>query len=66
MPSAQPAITEFRRILLDGAAVEVLRDGEELVAADGRRVAAAEATHLPPCTPTKIVAVHLKDRKSVV
>jgi 5-oxopent-3-ene-1,2,5-tricarboxylate decarboxylase/2-hydroxyhepta-2,4-diene-1,7-dioate isomerase len=39
--------------------VQVVRDGEELVAGDGRRVAAADAVHLPPCTPTKIVAVHL-------
>lgn len=56
---------ETRRILLDGAAVEVRRDGEELVAADGRRVAAAAATHLPPCQPTKIVAVHLNYRSRV-
>lgn len=51
--------TERRRILLDGAAVEVLRDGDELVAGDGRRVKAAEARHLPPAVPSKIVAVHL-------
>jgi 5-oxopent-3-ene-1,2,5-tricarboxylate decarboxylase / 2-hydroxyhepta-2,4-diene-1,7-dioate isomerase len=36
----------YRRILLDGACVQVVRDGDELVAGDGRRVAAAEApTH---------------------
>ena len=52
-------ITERRRILLDGAAVEVVRDGSELVAGDGRRVAADQAAHLPPVTPTKIIAVHL-------
>jgi 5-oxopent-3-ene-1,2,5-tricarboxylate decarboxylase / 2-hydroxyhepta-2,4-diene-1,7-dioate isomerase len=52
-------VTEYRRILLDGACVQVVRDSEELVAADGRRVTAADAVHLPPCTPTKIVAVHL-------
>ncbi len=52
-------MTEYRRILLDGAAVEVRRDGEDLVAGDGRRVRAAEAAHLPPATPTKIIAVHL-------
>ena len=50
---------EYRRILLDGAAVQVRRDGEALVAGDGRRVSAATAVHLPPVTPTKIVAVHL-------
>src|SRR5690349_23312485 len=59
------AMTEYRRILLDGAAVQVVRDGAELVAADGRRVAADEAVHLPPCTPTKIVAVHLNHRSRV-
>jgi 5-oxopent-3-ene-1,2,5-tricarboxylate decarboxylase / 2-hydroxyhepta-2,4-diene-1,7-dioate isomerase len=52
-------MTEYRRILLDGAAVQVRRDGEALVAGDGRRVSAATAVHLPPVTPTKIVAVHL-------
>jgi len=51
--------TERRRILLDGAATEVLSDGGELVARDGRRVAADQAIHLPPVLPTKIVAVHL-------
>ena len=59
------AMTEYRRILLDGAVVQVVRDGAELVAADGRRVAADEAVHLPPCTPTKIVAVHLNHRSRV-
>jgi 5-oxopent-3-ene-1,2,5-tricarboxylate decarboxylase / 2-hydroxyhepta-2,4-diene-1,7-dioate isomerase len=52
-------MAEYRRILLDGAAVEVRREGEDLVAGDGRRVSAADAVHLPPVTPTKIVAVHL-------
>src|SRR5215469_432288 len=52
-------MTEYRRILLDGAAVQVRREGEDLVAGDGRRVSAATAVHLPPVTPTKIVAVHL-------
>jgi len=52
-------MTEYRRILLDGAAVEVRRDGDDLVAGDGRRVSAAGAVHLPPVTPTKIIAVHL-------
>src|SRR5215469_1126563 len=52
-------MTEYRRILLDGTAVQVRREGEDLVAGDGRRVSAATAVHLPPVTPTKIVAVHL-------
>jgi 5-oxopent-3-ene-1,2,5-tricarboxylate decarboxylase/2-hydroxyhepta-2,4-diene-1,7-dioate isomerase len=52
-------MAELRRVLLDGAAVQVRREGEDLVAGDGRRVSAADAVHLPPVTPTKIVAVHL-------
>ena len=50
---------ETRRIVLDGAPTDVTREGEELVAADGRRVAIDDAEHLPPCEPTKIVCVHL-------
>ncbi|TGB09797.1 fumarylacetoacetate hydrolase family protein [Streptomyces sp. MZ04] len=57
--------TEYRRILLDGAAVQVMRDGDELVAADGRRVKAAEASHLPPVRPSKVIAVHLNHRSRV-
>ncbi|HET8984692.1 MAG TPA: fumarylacetoacetate hydrolase family protein [Trueperaceae bacterium] len=52
-------MTEFRRILLDGAAVSVRREGEELVAGDGRSVGVDDAVHLPPTEPTKIIAVHL-------
>jgi 5-oxopent-3-ene-1,2,5-tricarboxylate decarboxylase/2-hydroxyhepta-2,4-diene-1,7-dioate isomerase len=52
-------VAEFRRILLDGYPTQVTRDGEHLVAGDGRRVAIAEAVHLPPVEPTKIIAVHL-------
>ncbi len=50
---------EFRRILLEGAVVEVERHGDDLVAGDGRVVGVAEAHHLPPVVPTKIIAVHL-------
>ena len=52
-------MTEYRRILLDGAPVQIIRHGDELVAADGRVVGVDEAIHLPPCEPTKIIAVHL-------
>ena len=52
-------MSEFRRILLDGYPTQVTRDGEHLVAGDGRRVAIADAVHLPPVEPTKIIAVHL-------
>jgi 5-oxopent-3-ene-1,2,5-tricarboxylate decarboxylase/2-hydroxyhepta-2,4-diene-1,7-dioate isomerase len=52
-------MTEYRRILLGGAIVETERQGEELVARDGRRVAIKDAIHLPPVQPGKIIAVHL-------
>ncbi len=52
-------MTEYRRILLGGAPVQVERVGEILVAPDGRTVAIAEAHHLAPSEPTKIIAVHL-------
>jgi 5-oxopent-3-ene-1,2,5-tricarboxylate decarboxylase / 2-hydroxyhepta-2,4-diene-1,7-dioate isomerase len=50
---------ETRRILIDGAATLVRRDGDQLVASNGRRVAIDGATHLAPCEPTKIVCIHL-------
>ena len=52
-------MTEYRRILLDGYPTQVLRDGDNLVASDGRVVAIADAIHLAPAEPTKIIAVHL-------
>jgi 5-oxopent-3-ene-1,2,5-tricarboxylate decarboxylase/2-hydroxyhepta-2,4-diene-1,7-dioate isomerase len=50
---------EYRRIVLDGNVVEVVRDGDTLISADGRRVEAASAIHLAPVTPTKILCCHL-------
>jgi 5-oxopent-3-ene-1,2,5-tricarboxylate decarboxylase/2-hydroxyhepta-2,4-diene-1,7-dioate isomerase len=50
---------ETRRIVLDGEPTTVTREGDDLVAPDGRRVPADEAMHLPPCEPTKIVCIHL-------
>jgi 5-oxopent-3-ene-1,2,5-tricarboxylate decarboxylase/2-hydroxyhepta-2,4-diene-1,7-dioate isomerase len=50
---------ETRRILLDGAPTAVVREGGDLVAADGRSVPADAATHLPPVEPTKILCIHL-------
>lgn len=50
---------EIRRILLDGYPLLVERDGNDLVARDGRRVALDQARHLPPCAPSKIICVHL-------
>jgi 5-oxopent-3-ene-1,2,5-tricarboxylate decarboxylase/2-hydroxyhepta-2,4-diene-1,7-dioate isomerase len=58
-------MTEYRRVLLDGVAVEVVRSGDELVAGDGRRVKASDAVHLPPVEPSKIIAVHLNHRSRV-
>ncbi|MFJ9690745.1 fumarylacetoacetate hydrolase family protein [Kitasatospora sp. NPDC101183] len=56
---------EIRRILLDGAVVEVRPDGPDLVARDGRRVPESAAHHLPPVVPSKIIAVHLNHRSRV-
>ena len=58
-------MAEYRRILLGGAVVRAERDGADLVAPDGRRVAAADAVHLPPVVPSKIIAVHLNHRSRV-
>ncbi|MEU0535126.1 fumarylacetoacetate hydrolase family protein [Amycolatopsis tolypomycina] len=58
-------MTEHRRILLDGAVVDVVRDGDRLRAADGREVLADDAVHLPPVVPSKIIAVHLNHRSRV-
>jgi 5-oxopent-3-ene-1,2,5-tricarboxylate decarboxylase/2-hydroxyhepta-2,4-diene-1,7-dioate isomerase len=52
-------VPEYRRILLDGSAVQARRHGDVLVAADGREVGVDEAQHLPPSEPSKIIAVHL-------
>ncbi len=54
-----------RRILLDGVTTEVRAEGDLLVAADGRSVSADAALHLPPCTPTKVICVHLNYRSRV-
>ena len=52
-------MTEYRRVLLEGAPVLTTRHGDELVAPDGRTVSIDDAIHLPPTEPTKIIAVHL-------
>ena len=58
-------MAEQRRILLDGAPIEVSRRGEDLVTGDGRRVPVSEAIHLPPVEPSKVIAVHLNYRSRV-
>lgn len=50
---------EYRRILLDGNAVQTVRHGDTLVAADGREIGVDDAIHLAPSEPSKIIAVHL-------
>jgi 5-oxopent-3-ene-1,2,5-tricarboxylate decarboxylase/2-hydroxyhepta-2,4-diene-1,7-dioate isomerase len=52
-------VADIRRILLDGYATVMVRDGEHLVARDGRTVAVDQAVHLPPVEPTKIICCHL-------
>ncbi len=52
-------MADIRRVLLDGYPTVVVRDQEQLVAADGRTVAVADAVHLPPVEPTKIICCHL-------
>jgi len=52
-------VPEYRRILLDGVAVQVVRHTDTLVAGDGREVGVEEAIHLPPTEPSKVIAVHL-------
>jgi 5-oxopent-3-ene-1,2,5-tricarboxylate decarboxylase/2-hydroxyhepta-2,4-diene-1,7-dioate isomerase len=56
---------ETRRILLDSLPTTVVREGDLLVATDGRSVPAEDAEHLPPCRPTKILCVHLNYRSRV-
>lgn len=56
---------EYRRILLDDREVRAHLEGSELVTADGDRVPAADARHLPPAEPTKIIATHLTYRSRV-
>ena len=45
--------------MLDGSVIPVTVDGKELVTSDGRRISEADAMHLPPSEPSKILCVHL-------
>jgi 5-oxopent-3-ene-1,2,5-tricarboxylate decarboxylase/2-hydroxyhepta-2,4-diene-1,7-dioate isomerase len=56
---------EYRRILIDGRAVQAQVEDDELVTPDGKRVGVNEAQHLPPVEPTKIIATHLTYRSRV-
>jgi 5-oxopent-3-ene-1,2,5-tricarboxylate decarboxylase/2-hydroxyhepta-2,4-diene-1,7-dioate isomerase len=52
-------MASYSRILLEGQATQVSAEGNELIAADGRRIAEADAVYLPPSEPSKILCVHL-------
>jgi 5-oxopent-3-ene-1,2,5-tricarboxylate decarboxylase/2-hydroxyhepta-2,4-diene-1,7-dioate isomerase len=58
-------ICETRRIVLDGAAVEMQRQGNMLVALDGRQIDCDSAVHLAPVEPSKIICAHLNYRNRV-
>jgi len=58
-------MTEYRRILLDGNIVDVVRHGDSLIAGDGRVTAIADTTHLSPVNPGKVIAVHLNYQSRV-
>ena len=58
-------MSEFRRILLHGYPCLVERDGDRLVAGDGRWAAIDDAVHLAPVAPTKIICIHLNYRSRV-
>lgn len=58
-------MSETRRILVDGVATDARVEGDDLVTAGGTRVSTETAVHLPPVTPTKIIATHLTYRSRV-
>jgi 5-oxopent-3-ene-1,2,5-tricarboxylate decarboxylase / 2-hydroxyhepta-2,4-diene-1,7-dioate isomerase len=55
-------MAEFRRILVDGIARTVEVTDGQATWLDGRRIALADAVHLPPVRPTKVICVHLNYR----
>lgn len=58
-------MSEYRRILLNGYPTVVRREGNTLIANDGRTVAVEDAVHLAPTEPRKIICVHLNYRSRV-
>jgi 5-oxopent-3-ene-1,2,5-tricarboxylate decarboxylase/2-hydroxyhepta-2,4-diene-1,7-dioate isomerase len=59
-------ITETRRVLLGNTAITVAREGDMLVAPDGRRLRMEEALHLAPVEPSKIICAHLNYRNRLL
>jgi 5-oxopent-3-ene-1,2,5-tricarboxylate decarboxylase / 2-hydroxyhepta-2,4-diene-1,7-dioate isomerase len=59
-------LTETRRVLLGDAVVTVTREGDTLVAPDGRRLRMEEALHLAPVEPSKIICAHLNYRNRLL
>ncbi len=58
-------MAEHRRILIDGRPVPALLEDGHLVTEHGERLPIADAHHLPPVEPTKIIATHLTYRSRV-
>jgi 5-oxopent-3-ene-1,2,5-tricarboxylate decarboxylase/2-hydroxyhepta-2,4-diene-1,7-dioate isomerase len=56
---------ETRRILWNGAPQRVERQGESLITNTNESILIADALHLPPVEPSKIIAVHLNYRSRV-
>lgn len=50
---------EWRRVLHEGQPKWVRPEHDRLILGDGRTIADAEATYLPPCEPSKILCIHL-------
>ncbi len=45
------------RIVHDGTVLDARVDGEQVITADGRRLALSGVRFAPPCEPTKVVCV---------
>ncbi len=52
-------MADIRRVLLDGYPTVMTADGDVLNSADGRSIGIADAVHLAPVEPTKIICCHL-------
>ena len=65
LPTTLPAVLrgprrERRRLLVNGSPCWAsVGESGEIALDDGRRLDGATLVHLPPCTPTKIICVHL-------